>query len=229
MKSQILKRLRSDFIAGLLFIIPLALTVYVVVKLFQWLDGLLSGHVSQAIYVLFDLQSPVRPIPGIGLLALLLLLLITGIGVRNYIGSRLVKLSDFILNRIPLVKHIYGTLHQVGHAFLSDRGETFKRAVLFEYPRPGIYSIGFITQDTKGLVQRALFQTSGKDVYSIFLPTTPNPTSGYLLFVPKDDVISLNISIEEALKLIISGGSIVPTERIQKDESIDNVPIVPES
>ncbi len=228
MKTRILKRIRSDFIAGLLFIVPLALTVYVVLELFLWLDGLLNVRVSRLVYQLFEIETPAQPIPGIGLLALLLLLVFTGLVVRNYIGSRLVKISDFVLNRIPIVKHIYGTLHQVGHAFLSDRGETFKRAVLFEYPRPGTYSIGFITQDTKGLIQRALFEASGKDVYSIFLPTTPNPTSGYLLFVPKDDVISLNISVEEALKLIISGGSIVPVER-KKDESSTQAASVPEA
>ena len=228
MKTRILKRVRSDFIAGLLFIVPLALTIYVVLELFLWLDGLLNVRVSRLVYQLFEIETPAQPIPGIGLLALLLLLVFTGLVVRNYIGSRLVKISDFVLNRIPIVKHIYGTLHQVGHAFLSDRGETFKRAVLFEYPRPGTYSIGFITQDTKGLIQRALFEASGKDVYSIFLPTTPNPTSGYLLFVPKDEVISLNISVEEALKLIISGGSIVPVER-KKDESSTQAASVPEA
>lgn len=209
MKTRLVKGIRGYLAAGLLFLVPLVLTVYVVVNLFLWLDGILNRQVSYLIYEFLGQASTARPIPGVGLLALLLILLFTGIAVRNILGRQLVRLSDLILSRIPLVRHIYVTLQQIGQAFLSEKSETFKRAVLFEYPRVGIYSIGFITQDTKGLIQRRLSENNKEDCYSIFLPTTPNPTSGYLLFVPKADVIELNISVEEALKLVISGGSIV--------------------
>ena len=216
MKKRLVKGIRGYLAAGLLFLVPVVLTIYVVIKLFFWLDGILNRQVSYLIFRFLNTEPSDFPIPGVGLLALLLIIFITGIAVRNIIGRQLVKLSDMILSRIPLVGHIYGTLQQIGHAFLSEKSETFKRAVLFEYPRPGIYSIGFITQDTKGIVQQRLFKNEKEDCYSIFLPTTPNPTSGFLLFVPKTNVIDLKISVEEALKLVISGGSIVPAERAEE-------------
>lgn len=215
MKTRLVKGVRGYLAAGLLFLVPVILTIYVVVQLFLWLDGILNEHVSQLIFHFLDAEPASAPIPGVGLVALVLIILLTGMAVRNILGRQLVKLSDLILSRIPLVKHIYGTLQQIGQAFLSDKSDTFKRAVLFEYPRPGIYSIAFITQDTRGLIQRRLSENDKEDCYSIFLPTTPNPTSGFLLFVPKTDVIELNISVEEALKLIISGGSIVLPENVE--------------
>lgn len=216
MKTRLVKSVRGYLAAGLLFLVPVVLTIYVVIRLFLWLDGILNQQVSYLIFRFLDTEPASAPIPGVGLLALFLIILFTGMAVRNILGRQLVKLSDLILSRIPLVKHIYSTLQQIGHAFLSDKSETFKRAVLFEYPRPGIYSIAFITQDTKGLIQRRLSENGKEDCYSVFLPTTPNPTSGYLLFVPKTDVIELNISVEEALKLIISGGSIVLPEDVKR-------------
>ena len=215
MKKQLLKGIRSYIVAGLLFVVPLVVSVYVVIRMFFWLDGLLNRQVSYLIYHFLDGDASANPIPGIGLLALILVLFTAGFFVRNYIGRRIVKLSEFVLGRIPIVGHIYGTLQQIGHAFLSDRSETFKKAVLFEYPRIGSYSIGFITQDTRGVVQSTLSSHEKEDCYSIFVPTTPNPTSGFLLFVPKKDVFELDLSIEEALKLVISGGSIVPVEKQQ--------------
>ncbi len=216
MTSGLLKRIRGYFAAGLLFLVPLVLTIYIVTWLFLRLDGLLNEQVSRLIYHFIG-STQDRPIPGIGLIALLLVIFLVGFFVRNYFGRKLVALSQWILSRIPVIKHVYGTLHQISDAFLSDRRETFKYAALFEYPRKGVYSIGFITQDTKGSVQKRLGEEI--DVYSIFLPTTPNPTSGYLLFVPKKDVIILDITVEEALKLVISGGSITPQERQQQDKT----------
>lgn len=210
MTSGFLKRIRGYFAAGLLFLVPLVLTMYIVSWLFVRLDGILNQQVSRLIYHFIG-STHDRPIPGIGLIALLLLIFLVGFTVRNYFGRKLVTLSQWTLSRIPVIKHVYGTLHQISDAFLSDRRETFKYAALFEYPRKGIYSIGFITQDTKGTVQKILGEEI--NVYSIFVPTTPNPTSGFLLFIPKNDVTILNISVEEALKLIISGGSITPQEK----------------
>ncbi|MBD3386479.1 DUF502 domain-containing protein [candidate division KSB1 bacterium] len=200
------KRIRGYFFAGLLVLIPLVLTVYVVWQLFINLDGLLNQYVSRGIYRAIGIQSQDHYIPGLGLLAMIILIFVVGFVARNYFGRKLLFLSDLLLSRIPVVRHIYGTFQQISQAFLSDHSEVFKQAVLFEYPRKGIYSIGFMTQDTKGVVQESLDQ----DMVSIFLPTTPNPTSGYLLFVPKKDIQLLNISVEEALKLVISGGAIVP-------------------
>ncbi|NOY58581.1 MAG: DUF502 domain-containing protein [Calditrichaeota bacterium] len=207
-KASLRKKIQGYFIAGLLVLTPLALTVYVVWQLFFWIDGLLNHYVSSVIFRWLNIGSNGNSIPGLGLLALLLLILVVGFAARNYFGNKLISFGEQILQRIPVVRHIYTTFQQISQAFLADQSEVFKKAALFEYPRKGIYCIGFITQDTRGLVQDAI----KKDVYSIFLPTTPNPTSGFLLFIPKKDVTLLNISVEEALKLVISGGAIVPHE-----------------
>ena len=210
------KRFRMYFFAGLLVIIPLALTIYVVWNLFIAIDGLLATPVSQAIYKALDIVPKYRTIPGLGFIALILVILTVGFIARNYVGKKLLGFGDAVLGRIPVVRHIYTTFQQISQAFLADHSETFKRAVLIEYPRKGIYSIGFVTQDTRGIVQSKL----PDDVVSIFLPTTPNPTSGFLLFVPKKDIVLLNITVEEALKLVISGGAIVPSE-VEKQELIN--------
>ncbi|MBD3374987.1 DUF502 domain-containing protein [candidate division KSB1 bacterium] len=210
------RRFRIYFFAGLLVIIPLALTVYVVWNLFIAVDGLLATPVSQAIYRALDIVPKYRTIPGLGFIALILVILTVGFIARNYVGKKLLGFGDAVLGRIPVVRHIYTTFQQISQAFLADHSETFKRAVLIEYPRKGIYSIGFVTQDTRGIVQSKL----PDDVVSIFLPTTPNPTSGFLLFVPKKDIVLLNITVEEALKLVISGGAIVPSV-VEKQELIN--------
>lgn len=210
---MVLRQFRSSLLAGLLFLVTLALTVWIVYNVFFWLDGFLNESVSRLIFKVFFPGRVSGSIPGVGVPALLLLLVITGMAVRNVVGRFVVNWSDQLFTHIPVIRHIYTTLQQIGYAFLSDRSETFKRAVLFEYPRSGVFSIGFVTQDTRGPVQRAIAGYVQSDCYSIFLPTTPNPTSGFLLFVPKSQVIELNISVEEALKLIISGGAVVPSEK----------------
>lgn len=206
------KKIRGYFFTGLIVLIPLVFTCYIVWKLFIGIDGLLNEKVTHILNQGFQLDPGFQSIPGLGLLALALAIFFVGFIARNYFGKKLIKLSDNIMSRIPVVRHIYTTFQQISEAFLADHSDTFKRPVLLEYPRKGIYCIGFITQDTRGVVQQNLDQ----DVYSVFLPTTPNPTSGFLLFVPKKDVKQLPISVEEALKLIISGGSIVPAQMQNK-------------
>ena len=151
-----------------------------------------------------------------GFIALILLIIGTGLLARNYFGKKLIAMGESIVARIPIISRIYSTIQQISQAFFSEKREVFKKAVLFEYPRKGIYSIGFYTQDTRGPVQDALEH----DVVSIFLPTTPNPTSGFLLFVPKDEIIDLNLTVEEALKLVISGGAIIPQNRINEVHAV---------
>lgn len=200
------KKLRGYFAAGLLVLIPLVLTVYIVWQLFVGIDGLLNEYVTMAIIKALHIDTTHRNIPGLGLLALVILIVIVGFIARNYFGKKFISLGDSVVNRIPAVRQIYSTIQQISQAFLADKSDVFKKTALFQYPRKGIYSIGFITQDTKGWVQDSI----SEDTFSIFLPTTPNPTSGFLLFVPKKDVTILDIPVEEALKLIISGGTIIP-------------------
>jgi len=197
-------KVRRTLIAGLLVLAPITLTLYILYNLFRFLDGILRDSIVKFIVVKIFHSTADIAIPGLGILALLTLLLFTGAIARNYLGKKFIFLGERILNRIPLINKIYTAIREISEAILSEKREIFKKAVLFEYPRKGIYSIGFFTQDTTGPIQDAIEE----DVVSVFLPTTPNPTSGFLLFVPKNTVHELSIPVEEALKLVISGGSI---------------------
>lgn len=198
------KKIKTYFLAGLLVLIPLVLTIFIIWKLFIAIDGLLQGFISN---LLSQIGFPDTSVIGPGFISVLLLILLTGMIAKNYVGRKVIKIGENILAKIPLINRIYIAIQQISNAFLSEKREVFKKAVLIEYPRKGIYSIGFFTQDTKGEVQDRLNQ----DVVSVFLPTTPNPTSGFLLFVPKTAVVELDMQVEEALKLVISGGAIVPS------------------
>ncbi|MCG8605167.1 DUF502 domain-containing protein [bacterium] len=216
-KGGIGRRIRAYFLTGLLVVVPLGLTYFIIKLLFLAIDDILSDTVSSFILQQFGVRLGERQIPGIGIITLLLIILITGILARNYFGRKLVNLGDRAVERIPLINRVYSATKQLSQAFFSSKREVFKKPVLFEYPRKGIYSIGFYTQDTRGAPQEALEQ----DVVSVFLPTTPNPTSGYLLFVPKTDVYDLDLTIEEALKLVISGGAIVPLKSTNNRKTLD--------
>ena len=198
-----LNEIKRSFIAGMLTLTPMALTVYVFYLLFHFLDGLLTNTIIR--FVLNQVGMPnVKAPPGLGLLLLLALLLIVGSFARNYIGKKLFNLGDHIVTKIPIINRIYIASRQLSEAFFSEKRETFKRAVLIQYPRKGVYSIAFFTQDTTGPIQETLTE----DVVSVFVPTTPVPTSGYLLFIPKTEILELDMSVEDALKLVISAGSI---------------------
>lgn len=188
------RRLRNRFIAGLVILTPVVITVYVFVILFFKVDSLLGP----SIYRLVGWE-----IPGMGFLAILLLIFLTGLVARNYLGGKLISFGERILSKIPLISRIYVALQQISQTFLAQKRALFKEAVLVEYPRKGLYAIGFVTS-----------QMEGGQMLSIFLPTTPNPTSGYLLFLHREEAIPLQMTIEDALKLVISGGAVAPEGRL---------------
>ena len=192
------KKTKSYFLTGLLVLTPLVLTVFIIWKLFFAIDGLLQGF--------FRKQFGDQPLTGLGFVSIVLLILLTGFFARNYVGRKVLSMGDNLVSKIPIINRIYVAIQQISQAFLSEKSVVFEKAVLIEYPRKGVYCIGFFTQDTKGEVQDRL----KKDVVSVFVPTTPNPTSGFLLFVPKEEAETLDMSVEEAMKLVISGGAIHP-------------------
>lgn len=217
------KKFKTYFLAGLLVLIPLVLTIFIIWKLFIAIDGLLRGFISDVLERIGISATSF----GLGFISVVLLILITGMIAKNYFGRKVIKIGENIVTKIPLINRIYIAIQQISNAFFSEKREVFKKAVLIEYPRKGIYSIGFFTQDTKGEVQDRLKQ----DVVSVFLPTTPNPTSGFLLFVPKTDVTELDMTIEEALKLVISGGAIVPVSKYEgriEIQAVKEIPVSPE-
>lgn len=209
------KKLRTYFLTGLLVLTPIVLTIFIIWKLFFAIDGLLQGFISKHILTRIGFQVTDKPLTGLGFISIILLILLTGFFAKNYVGKKILSWGDVLVAKIPIINRVYMAIQQISQAFLSEKSEVFEKAVLIEYPRKGIYSIGFFTQDTKGEVQNKL----DVDVVSIFLPTTPNPTSGFLLFVPKKDTITLEMPVEDALKLVISGGAIVPNFTIKKFEN----------
>ncbi len=206
MTQKISKRIQRHFITGLVVLTPIALSIYIFWKIFVIFDNWMAGFLAFFFVRILGIENYYYRIPGLGILVMILLIILVGILTRLYVGRKLIDLGNWIVGKIPFFNTIYLTLKQITEALFSDRGEVFRKAVLLEYPRKGIYSIAFMTQDTRGEVQNRIED----DLISVFLPTTPNPTSGFLLFVPKKDVTELNMSIEEALKLVISGGAVNP-------------------
>jgi len=188
--------LRRTFVAGVLVLAPLAITIWILWLLFEKLDAILKPWLLKVLpfYV-----------PGSGLIALLLLVLLTGIAAKNYFGHKILSFWQRLFEKIPIFNKIYPSVKQIGEAVLGDsQKDMFRDAVLMEYPEPDSWVIGFITQDTRGLMQREL----PEDCYSIFLPTTPNPTSGFLLFIPKRKVKRIPLTVPDAMRLIIAAGSL---------------------
>lgn len=207
-------RIRKYFLTGLLVLAPIGLTGFIIVWLFNFVDDILDDAVTWIVKKGFGLQGDLS-IPGLGVVGVFILILVTGMLARNYFGGQLLKLGDLILNSIPIVNKVYTSSQQIFSVFLSEKREVFRQTVLFEYPRRGIYCIGFLTRPVGGVVRENIQE----DAVSIFVPTTPNPTSGFLLFVPRSDIVELNLSIEDALKIIVSGGSVIPSELPVKNSS----------
>lgn len=189
--------LKRIFTTGLLAILPLAITVYLFYIIYSFLDNLI-GDLIQAV---FNYR-----IPGIGFAAGLLLIMLIGFIASNIIGKRLIGFSDKIFQRLPLARGIYSSARQIIDAFTLQGENTFQKVVLLEYPRKGLYVLGFVTSDAKGEIQ----EKTREETLSIFVPTTPNPTSGMLILAPKHEVIELEMTIEEGMKVIISGGLVAP-------------------
>ncbi|MCB1842993.1 MAG: DUF502 domain-containing protein [Halioglobus sp.] len=200
-----MKSLRRYFVAGLLVWTPIAVTflllrlvVGMMDKTLQWLPP----HYRPEEWLPFA-------VPGLGLLLTLALVLVTGILVANIVGRSMVGVWESVLKRIPIVRSIYMASKNFAEVVLSDSGQSFKKVLMIEYPRKGIYSLAFQTGTRLGEIEAR----TGREVLSCFVPTTPNPTSGFIIVVPKEDVIELDMQVDEALKLIISLGVVVPTWR----------------
>lgn len=194
--------MRRYFIAGLLLWLPLLVTYWLIKFMVDVLDrvfNLLPLHYQPEHLIGFY-------VPGLGLIFVLLVLFITGLLVTNFIGDKLVGWWEKLLSRIPLVRAIYNGIKQVTETLLSTSGDSFRNVVMIEYPRKGIWSIAFQTSHGFHHGEKAV----GKDLLTVFVPTTPNPTSGFFMLVPKDDAIILDIKIDEALKMIISLGVVLP-------------------
>ena len=202
-----MKRLRNYFISGLLFWIPLGLSIVVIKFFLELVNNIVPTQYLPE--VLFDLGNA---IPGSGIVWVVLIMLITGALVNNFIGRKLIQFWEKLLNKIPGFRGIYSALKQLSDTVLSPSGESFKKALLVEYPRKGMWTIAFQTGDYGGEVAKKI----GQEMINIYVPTTPNPTSGFFIMLAKEDVIELDMNVDEAFKLIISTGVVTPTQTKDK-------------
>lgn len=201
-------RLRNYFLTGLIVAAPVSITVYITWWFITLIDGWVKPFVPAA--YLPETYLPFN-VPGVGLVFAIAGLTILGALTANLFGRTIVSYGELMLNRMPIVRNVYRALKQIIETVLSQSQSSFQNAGLIEYPRKGIWSIVFISTVTKGEIEKKAPQDGG--MLSVFLPTTPNPTSGFLLFVPKSDVIILDMSVEDAAKLVISAGLVSPGRR----------------
>jgi uncharacterized membrane protein len=204
MKSAV-RRIRTDFIAGIAVILPVVATIFIIRFLVITTNNAVLAPLS-------NLLEPY--LRGFSLLlakalifvGVILFITLIGISTRLLLLTKVIGLGEQFLYRLPLINRIYRATKQISTAFLGEGKSMFKRVVLVQYPRPGLYSIGFMTTETKGNIDK----NTGVATISVFIPTTPNPTSGMLVMVPKEDITYLDMSVEDGMKLVVSGGVVTP-------------------
>jgi uncharacterized membrane protein len=200
--------MKKYFITGLLVLVPLFITLWVLSTLIHTMD--------QSLLLLPEAWQPKKllgfNVPGLGALLTLLIIFVTGLVATNIFGQQLIVLWESFLSRVPFVKSIYSSVKQVSDTLFSNSGNAFRKAVLVQFPRDGSWTIAFITGTPGGDVLNHLHG----DYISVYVPTTPNPTGGYFLMLPKADVIELDMSVDEALKYIISMGTVAPKDTLTK-------------
>ncbi len=209
--------MKRYFIAGLLVWVPLAVTLWLVRFLVNTMDGVLP---EWAIPDGIEQFIARYHIPGFGLIVVLLLVFATGMLVANFIGERLVRWWEMLLARIPIVRTIYSSVKQVSDTILSPNGQAFRKAVLVQYPRQGSWTIAFLT----GAPGAGVIEHLPGEHVSVYVPTTPNPTSGFFLIMPKREVVELDMSVDAALKYIVSMGVVAPGTNGRKPGPADPTP-----
>lgn len=202
-------------VAGILVWLPLIITVWItwffvnrfvlgierqIKTLFLFLSDWGLRHSALAFL------SQIQYVHGFGLFLTVALFYMTGILTRHFVGQRIIALGERVVHVIPFVNRVYRSVQQIRDTFIGRQGAVFQRVCLVEYPRKGVYAVAFITSDEFGVIQESL----ERDLVAVFLPTTPNPTSGFLMYLPPDDVVELDITVEEAMKLIVSAGAYIP-------------------
>ena len=203
-------RLRNYFLTGFIVCAPLAITAWITWSFVGWVDGWVTPYIPSRYtpnnYLPFS-------VPGFGLIVALVLITLIGFLTAGIVGRTVVGFGERLLGRVPLVRSVYTALKQIFDTVLADRSSSFKTAGLMEYPRKGVWSIVFVATRASGEI-KTILSDQGDEMLAVFLPPTPNPTSGFLLYVPRSDVRILNMSIEGALKLVVSAGLVTPDEEL---------------
>lgn len=198
--------IRRVFLTGIIVSLPLVITIFVFKFLFETFDNLLGPLVTSIIRGLGAPIGQEYQLPGIGLISTVAMVFLIGLVSANYMGRRLWAYGEAALTRIPIIRSVYVATKQVIDTFSTNSSNAFRKVVIIEYPRKGMYSLGFITGKTSGEARDRL----GRDMMNVFIPTTPNPTSGFLLLVPQEDVMELEMAVEDGVKMIVSCGLVTP-------------------
>jgi len=216
-KVSFSRRLRNYFLTGVVIAGPVAITLYIA----WWLIGVVDNFVKPLIPPAYnpDYYLPVH-IPGYGVLVAVVVIMLIGFLTANLAGRTLVQLGERVLHRLPMISTLYRALKQIFETVVSQSANNFKEVGLIEYPRPGLYAVVFLSTKAKGELAEKVV---GDDIVSVFLPTTPNPTSGYLLYLPRKDVQILDMTVEDAAKLIISAGLVSPDYQKKTAELAEDI------
>ena len=217
-----LARLRTSFLTGIVVIAPVALTLWLIWSVIGWFDGIILPFVpdayrpEQILNTIFgyDLKLNIR---GVGVVVFLVFATLVGWLAKGLIGRSFIKYAENLVNRMPVVRSFYSGIKQIAETVFAQQERSFEKACMIEYPRKGIWAIGFISTTAKGEIAER--NSSKGPMVSVFVPTTPNPTSGFLLFFPKADIIELDMSIEDAAKLVISAGLVYPPTKKTSSKS----------
>ena len=209
-RAGILTRIRNNFLTGLIVIAPIGLTFWLIWSVIGWIDGwVLPQRYRPDIWLLqqFDIDVDIR---GIGVAFFLIFTLMVGWLAKGLIGRSILRWAENVVQTMPIVRSVYGGVKQIAETILAQDQSSFETACLVEYPRKGIWAIAFVSTSAKGEIAARADQS----MVSVFLPTTPNPTSGFLLFVPAEDIVALDMSVEDAAKLVISAGLVYPASQV---------------
>lgn len=216
-RPTLVARLRASFLTGLVVIAPVGLTIWLIWSVVGWIDGFVlplvpaNYHPDRMLQDFFGLDPEVQiNVRGLGVVIFLIFTIVVGWMAKGLLGRSLIRFAESLVERTPVVRTIYSGIKQISETIFAQSERSFETACLIEYPRKGIWALGFISTATRGEVADK-GHPSG-DMVSVFLPTTPNPTSGFLLFFPRDDVKILDMSVEDAAKLVISAGLVYPSD-----------------
>lgn len=201
-------KIRAYFFTGILVSAPVAITIYIAYGIMKFVDLAVRDLIPRRFYDVLPF------IPGIGIIVLVASMILVGWFAAGFLGSFFLRLGEWVVYKVPLISSMYSLLKQVFETFFSGKNQSFNKVVLLEYPRKGIWVYGFVSGMTRG---EAVEKTK-EELVSVFVPTTPNPTSGFLIFVPKQDLIFVEMSVEDALKLIVSCGLVYPDDQAKPEE-----------
>ncbi|MGB1077643.1 MAG: DUF502 domain-containing protein [Bdellovibrionales bacterium] len=205
--TSAMARLRNYFLAGILVTAPIAITLYLTYSFLSAIDSKVRRIIP--FEKLFPPEYHEIAVPGLGIIIAVIFFILVGWFARNFLGRLVIRMSEYVVHRLPVISSLYGAIKQILETVMASKSQAFREVVMLEYPRKGVWSVGFVTGTTEGQIQ----DNTKEETVNVFVPTTPNPTSGYLLFVPKKELKYLDMTVEQGVKLVVSAGIITPEDK----------------